>query len=134
MKKFLRTGFMVGAMLVTAVAFAADTTQPAAPKKDGWWIHVWTERTNCDMIVFDTGVTKESSKVWTIWRKGDAAEFDLPDDMKEVGELYLRATAHPATKQVIMAVMFKDNGVKRMSFSSEEDHSLKQSDHDSDAY
>jgi len=134
MRNLLRTCVLVGALLVTTVVFAADTTQPAAAKKDGWWIHITPERTNAELIVFDIGLNKDTSKVWMVWHKGDPSEIDLPDDMKEIFELYLRATAHPATKQVYMSIMFKDNGVKQMTFNSEEDHSVKQSDHDTDAY
>ncbi len=131
MIKGLRGLVLVGVLLCSAVGFAADSpTQPAA-QKNGWWIRIHPDKTSCEQISFDIGLNKETAKVWLNWRKGDPTEVDIPDDMRQVFELYVRATAHPA-KPAYFCLMFKDNGVHHFSFDNESDHSGRQSDVDKD--
>jgi hypothetical protein len=128
----------VAVILVIGLVMAEALLQgepPAASSahKDGWWIKINTDRTQCDTIRLDIGVNKESRVEWCVWHKGEAAEFDVKEGYRQVAALYIHATVNPVKKIGAFSMMYKNNGVKHFSLDDQAEDLEPQSHYDSDA-
>ncbi|HEY1200400.1 MAG TPA: hypothetical protein VGE79_05445 [Niastella sp.] len=100
------------------------------PNKDGWWIRVNTAKTEASQIVFEIGTDDNNRKFWRNWNSADPSEFDVPDEYKNVAELYIHASSNPGNKNSWFCMMYKANGVKHFDFDDDEDHKEKQTNVD----
>jgi hypothetical protein len=103
-------------------------------KKDGWWIRIHTDKTECSSITFQIGTEKNNRQEWTTWRSGEATEFDVPIGYRNVWSLYLQATANPNDKNAYFGLMYKGAGVKHFDFDDVEDHQENQNNRDGESY
>jgi len=98
--------------------------------KDGWWISVHTDKTECSSITFQIGTDGNNRQDWTTWHSGEPTEFDVPIGYRNVWSLYIHATANPGGKNAWFCMMYQGNGVKHFDFDGDEDHKKDQGDRD----
>ena len=103
---------------------------PAA--RDGWYVRICRNKTDADQIHLELGVgnDKASRVAWRTWMPGDASEIDLPVDVRQAPEIWIRATASPKGRQCVMCLCYLDHVVKRMGFRGEEEHREVPGHHD----
>ena len=126
----------VGSVIAVAlfgafVSIGASSAHAQATKK-GWWIRVNGPKTEASTISFQIGTSKKDSRNWRTWKSGQRVEFDVPIDLRNVAQLYLRATSSPHNKNVWFCVFYRDHGVEHFEFDGDVDHKMKQDDSDND--
>ena len=102
-------------------------------EKTGWWVRVDTGRTEASSISMQIGTRKSDRRDWRTWHSNDETEFDVPDELLTVTQLYIHATANPNDRNAWFAVCYGENGVKHFDFDDDEDHPMKQTDRDPEA-
>lgn len=100
--------------------------------KAGWWVRVNTSKTEASSITFQIGTSKKDRRDWRTWNSNQETEFDVPDAFLTVSELYIHGTSNPNDKNSWFCVFYKANGVKHFDFDDDEDHEMKQTDHDNE--
>ena len=126
----LRNSLVIG-VLVVLLSLAGVVAADSKPvNHDGWWIRFESDKTACDSIDLDVGIVKDTSKKWMTWKKGDAAEVELPADYRQASAIYVRAVAHPDGRSAAFLLMYKDHIAQAFNFHGDEDHSVKQTDTD----
>ena len=99
-------------------------------EKNGWWIAVNTAKTEASQIAFEIGTDGNNRKFWKNWNSGDANEFDVPVEYRNVSDLYIHATVSPQGKNGWFCMKYKNNGVKHFDFDDNEDHKENQNNSD----
>ena len=117
---------IVAGLLLSGIAFAQ---QPTEAKKDGWWINAGIQKKNPQMLIFYVGSSSGSYGFWRVWNPGDPAEFDIPDEYRNVPMLFIKAQTTSGV-QCRFCVMYKSKGVRQFEYDLEEDREMKQSDED----
>lgn len=112
----------------------ATATAPVPPEvtKNGWWIRVCTPKTEASGIRLEIGLggNAGSHRFWRDWRSNEPAEFDVPDDFRQVQEIWIKGTADPNDRNVHMCTYYKGDSTQRMTFDASEEHETSQSDRD----
>src|SRR6478672_11548859 len=91
-------GLVVTVALFGAFMSIGASSAHAQATKKGWWIRVNGPKTEASAISFQIGTSKKDSRTWRIWKSGQRVEFDVPADLRDVAQLYLRATTNPHGK------------------------------------
>jgi hypothetical protein len=125
-------GSVVAVALFGAFVSIGASSAHAQATKKGWWIRVNGPKTEASTISFQIGTSKKDSRNWRTWKSGQRVEFDVPTDLRDVAQLYLRATSNPHDKNARFCVFYKDHGVEHFEFDGDEDHKMKQDDSDDD--
>jgi hypothetical protein len=123
---------VIAVALFGAFGSVGASSAHAQAKKTGWWIRVNTTKTEASAISFQIGTSKKDSRNWRAWKPGYRVEFDVPAALRNIAELYLRATTTPKGKNAWFCVFYRDHGVEHFEFDGDEDHNMKQSDSDDD--
>jgi hypothetical protein len=100
--------------------------------KSGWFIRVCKTLTEASSIEIDVGLGGESAthRRFKTWNSADEAEFDLPADLINVREVFIKGVAVPRGRNVHMCVLFKDHVTQKMEFDQDEEHETSQDDSD----
>jgi hypothetical protein len=123
-----KSGLVVGLGVVIALLLAAPCAEAAA-NKTGWWVRVEKKQTE-GSISFQIGTTRKDRHVWLTWQRGDDTEIDVPEELLQVGTLYLQAIANPDESDSQFCVFYKDKGVLEFDFDDQQDDRMKQTDRD----
>ncbi len=119
-----------------AVATVATGTLPIfaaeKAKKEGWWIKIHTDKTEASSVKMWIGLggQDKTHKEWMTWNSNDPSEIDLPEDIRQVKEIWFKAQAIPKDKDVYICIHYKDGAKQRMEFDDHEEHEVSQSDDD----
>jgi len=114
--------------IVSVFLFGAGTFAQEA-KKDGWWIKANPQKQESPMMIFYVGSSSHSYGFWRVWNPGDPAEFDVPEEYRNVPTLYILAQTTSGQKCRFCA-MYKAKGVKHFEYDLELGQEAKQSDED----
>ncbi len=84
------TGLIAAVLIMTSVMVlrplrAADVT------KSGWWIKVQTSRQESPTITFSIGSNNHTVEFWRTWNSSEAVEFDVPERIRNINPLYIKA-------------------------------------------
>ena len=120
--------------LFGAFASVGASSVHAQAKKTGWWIRVNTTRMGASSISFRIGTSKHDGRNWRGWRPGHRVEFDVPADLRNAPELFLRAVTEPHDKKAQFCVFYRDHGVEHFEFDGDEEHRMKQTDSDDECH
>ena len=60
----------------------------------------------------------------------DDSEFDFPNDLLNVSEIWVRGEGDPGGRNVYMCLCYRDHVVKHMDFDNGEEHEQHQDDTD----
>jgi hypothetical protein len=71
-----------------------------------------------------------SHRTWRRWNSNESPEFDLPSDLRNVREIWIKGNAVPHDRDVHMCVYYRDHVTQRMEFDADEEHETSQSDTD----
>ena len=118
------------ALFGVVLSVSASTAHAQKATKSGWWIRVNTAKMEASTISFQIGTSKKDSRNWRTWTAGQRMEFDLPAEMRDVAELYIRATSIPQNKNALFCVFYRDHGVEHFKFDGDVDHKMKRDDSD----
>ena len=88
--------------------------------KSGWWIRINPVLTTAEVITFQIGTDKFHREEWRVWRKGESAEFDVPEKYLQLPRLYVRGNVTPIGKLATLCMMYKTRGVEHMSFDDDD--------------
>ena len=118
--------------LTSASSDKKGSQRTADSTKSGWWIRINTSKTEASQISFQIGTDGGNRKFWRNWNSGDASEFDVPVEDRNVSDLYINASASPEDKNAWFCMMYKTRGVKHFDFDDTEEHKENQNGHDED--
>ncbi|MBI3582360.1 MAG: hypothetical protein HY096_00230 [Nitrospinae bacterium] len=98
----------------------------------GWFVRVCTSKTEASAINLWIGLGGEdrTHRFWKKWKSSDSAQFDMPDDIKNVQEIWIKGEAVPHGRNAYMCIFYNDHVVKHMDFDESEEHEKRQDDHD----
>jgi hypothetical protein len=101
-------------------------------QKNGWFVRVCKTQTEASAIKLEIGLggNSGSHRPWRTWQSNDEAEFDVPEDLRSVQEIWIKGTAIPEDRNVHMCVCFVDHVTQRMTFDADEEHETSQTDND----
>lgn len=102
-------------------------------QKNGWFVRVCTSQTEASGIDLSIGLggQESSHRAWRRWNSNDETEFDVPDDLRNVQEIWIKGVAVPKDRNVHMCVCFRDHVTQKMEFDRDEEHETSQGDSDS---
>lgn len=102
-------------------------------EKNGWFVRVCTNLTEASGIDLEVGLGGQASshRAWRRWNSNDDREFDFPEDLRNVQEVWIRGVAVPEDRNVHMCVCFRDHVTQKMEFDRAEEHETSQTDSDS---
>lgn len=103
-----------------------------APARPGWWIRIDPDLCEANSITFHVGLTAKDRDYWFTWRKGDAAEFELPAQVRDEWRVYLHAMANPDDREAWFCVYYKDYAVSHFHFDGSKSATMKKTDRDDD--
>lgn len=101
-----------------------------AAQKDGWWINIHTDKTECSSISFFIGTDGNNAEPWMTWYSGQPTEIDVPIGYRNVWSLWVGGVANPRGKNAWFCMMYKGSGVKHFDFDVDENHKKDQGDTD----
>jgi hypothetical protein len=125
-------GLLIAVALLGAFANAGAAPVRKQATKAGWWIRINAEKTHASAISFQVGMRKKDSRMWRTWAAGQMMEFDLPLELRNAAELYVKATTTPHNKEASFCVFFQNHGVEHFKFDGDKDHQMKPHDSDND--
>lgn len=98
----------------------------------GWYVRIVTSMTEASGVELWIGLGGEegSHRYWRRWNSNEPAEFDLPDDLKHVREIWIKGKADPEGRNVALDVYYNDHITQKMRFDNEEEHETSQDDDD----
>lgn len=101
-------------------------------QKNGWYIRVCKTQTEASAIELEVGLGGQSGshRKWKLWNSSDEAEFDFPDDLRSVREVWIKGIAKPEDRNVSMCVCYIDHVTQKMTFDADEEHETSQTDSD----
>lgn len=101
-------------------------------EKNGWYVRVCKTKTEASGIYLWVGVggNSDSHRYWKEWRSNEDSEFDFPDDLRNVAEVWIKGEANPLDRNVNMCVCYRDHVTQRMTFDDKEEHETSQDDSD----
>lgn len=113
-----------------AVAVSPPTAERAV--KDGWWVRVCTSKTQASGVDLEIGLggNSGSHRYWRKWHSNDPPEFDVPGDVRQVSEIWIKGSADPRDRNVHMCTYYRGDSTQKMTFDNNEEHETSQGDRD----
>jgi hypothetical protein len=129
---YAATGTHSKAMTVKAPLGGVTLVGPPVAIKQGWWVQINLPRTESPFMRFQIGTSSGNAVDWRVWQRcGDASEFDVPAQYRNVSNLYLHAFSANGLDSYI-CVRYQGAGIKHFDFDADEDHQMNVGDRDSE--
>ena len=117
----------VCAFILTVAAIAVVDGQSSAKlrftrgrpqfPRDGWWLHVDTDKTDATSIQFTFGDNPKSLTGEDAWTSSNPADMGFPDPLRTARSIHLNAVTTPAGARAVVCVIFQQFGVTHLEFT-----------------